>query len=77
MYEGHAVHSCEHYRIPLFLSAYTDNPLYKKAVDNAWYKMKRSLNPSGAIATDVKKHESVAFNYGSPDLPLNIVQLQN
>jgi uncharacterized protein len=69
MFEDHAVHTCEHYRVPLFLAANTKNPLYKKAVKNAWYKMKRSLNPSGAIATDVRKHESVAFNYGSPDLP--------
>jgi uncharacterized protein len=69
MFEDHAVHTCEHYRVPLFLAANTANPLYHKAVKNAWYKMKRSLNPSGAIATDVRKHESVAFNYGSPDLP--------
>ncbi|MEA4935524.1 MAG: glycoside hydrolase family 127 protein [Paludibacter sp.] len=69
MYRQHGAHVCEHYRVILFLANKTNNPLYKKAAENALYKIKRSLNPSGSIALDTKVMESVAYNYGSPDLP--------
>lgn len=70
MYKEHAVHICESLRVPFFLASNTENSLYKEASDNALYKIKRSLNPSGSIATDKTKHESVAYNYGSADLPV-------
>ena len=69
MYKDHGVHVCEHLRVPLFLASISSNQLLKEASDNAIYKISRSTNPSGAVATDKKKHESVAYNYGSPDLP--------
>lgn len=69
MYKDHGVHVCEHLRVPLFLASVSPEPLLKQASENAIYKISRSINPSGAIATDKKKHESVAYNYGSPDLP--------
>lgn len=69
MFQEHAVHVVEHFRVPFWLSMHTDDPKYDKAVKNIFYKLKKSLTPTGAIVTDTKYRESVAGNYGSPYLP--------
>jgi DUF1680 family protein len=68
MFSEHSVHIVEHTRVPFFLATEIKNSEYKNAVDNIFYKMKKSLAPTGAIVTDPDMHESVAGNYGSPTL---------
>lgn len=69
LHKDHGVHVCEGYRVPLFLATNTNDVEYKQLPSNLLYKISRSLNPSGSAATDRKLHESIGYNYGSPDLP--------
>lgn len=68
MFSEHSVHVVEHSRVPFFLASETKNPNYEQASKNIFYKMKKSLAPTGTIVTDPDMHESVAGNYGSPTL---------
>ena len=66
---GHSVHVVDHIRVPFWLSTETKDPRYQEAVNNIFYKLYNTLTPTGAMVTDLKVHESVAGNYGSPTLP--------
>ena len=69
LFREHAVHVVEHFRTPFWLSTQTDDPRYSEVVSNIFYKLNLQTTPTGAIVTDPKVWESVAGNYGSPDLP--------
>ena len=66
---GHSVHVVDKLRVMFWLASRSDDPRYREAVDNIFHKLGQSLTPSGAIVTDLKIHESVAGNFGSPVLP--------
>lgn len=69
MFSEHSVHAVEHARIPFFIAECTKESVYEQATENIFYKLKRSIAPTGTIVTDPIIHESVAGNYGSGDLP--------
>jgi DUF1680 family protein len=68
MFSEHSVHVVEHTRVPFFLAAELKKPEYMRAEENIFYKMRKSLAPTGTIVTDPDVHESVAGNWGSPTL---------
>ncbi len=69
MFQEHAPHVAEHLRVPLFLAHVTDEPAYRQAAENIFYKLERSLSPSRMLVADPRELESVAGNYGSAVLP--------
>lgn len=69
MFQEHAPHTAEHFRVPFFLAYETKDPRYQQAVQNVFYKLEKSLSPSRMLVADPLKLESVAGNFGSDTLP--------
>ncbi|WP_114778558.1 beta-L-arabinofuranosidase domain-containing protein [Botryobacter ruber] len=65
LFEEHGAHIVEHMRAVLWLSTQTNDPRYKTAFDNIFYKLNGSTVPSGALVSDelVKKRPGDPNNY--------------
>lgn len=64
LFDEHGVHVVEHNRVVYWLSTLTDDPRYKTAFENIFYKLSKSTMPSGAIVSDEMVHKQP----GDPNL---------
>jgi DUF1680 family protein len=71
---GHAPHTVEHLRMPLWLYGFAKDSTetmklkYELALQNIPIKLYQSLSPSKGLITDPARHESVNGRYSSGDL---------
>lgn len=78
---GHAPHTVEHLRMPLWLYGFTKDSTatlksrFELAVQNIPKKLYQSLSPSKGLITDPLKHESVNGKFSSGDLPYEYCSL--